>query len=247
MFAAKNHAFTVVELVVVVSVLAILAMLTNLSIGTWQQSTAKSTVLSDMKQAAAALQNYKNFKSSYPPNLAGAGFASSPQVALTLNTNAPSIGVYENLEPDQDAQLFLNACNANLFQTPDNTTCSFQGNSVGTKIHVAGTNASNNIWDSPIAQSDIALNCDGQQAACDQAISSMISQFSAQGGTFPIIVPLKNVALPEPTQVPNGPASRYCLEGRASSYPDIVYYSLSDEEVITAGECPNDPSLHYYQ
>lgn len=247
MHAANNRAFSVVELIVVISVLGILAMLTALGYSTWQQTMARNSVLNDMKQAVSALQNYKNFKNNYPPNLAGTGFAATPQVALTLSTNAPSFGVYQNLLPDQDAQLFLNACNANLFQTPNNTACSFQGNSNGTKIHVSGTNSSNNIWTSPISQSDITLSCTGQQAACDQALSTMVSQFTAQGGTFPIEVPLKNVSLPEPTQVPNGPANRYCLEGRASTFPDIVYYALSDSDEIIAGGCPNDSSLHYYQ
>jgi type II secretory pathway pseudopilin PulG len=247
MLAATNRAFSVVELIVIISVLGILAMLTGLSYSSWQQTMAKNSVLSDMKQAASALHNYKNFKNNYPPNLAGTGFAASPGVSLTLSTNAPSIGVYQDLQPDQDAQLFLNACNANLFQTPNNTACSFQGNSGGTKIHVAGTNSSNSIWNSPINQSDVTLSCNGQQAACDQALTSLISQFTAQGGTFPVTVPLKNVALPEPTQVPNGPANRYCLEGRASNFPAIVYFALSDNNEIIAGGCPNDPSLHYYQ
>ena len=75
----------------------------------------------------------------------------------------------------------------------------------------------------------------------------MINQFNAQGGIYPIIVPGNSVPLPEPTQVANGPANRYCLEGRASNYPDIVFYVLSDNGVVTAGACPNDPSLRYYQ
>lgn len=243
----KRRAFTIVEVLVGISILATLAALTFISFGAWQRSQANSAVRSDIQQAASGLQSYKNFKNNYPPNLAGTGFATSRQVALKLSTNAPSIGVYENLDTTQNAQLFLNACNANLFATPNNTACSFQGNNVGAKIHAKGTNGSNTIWDSPIAQSSLGLSCGAQQTVCDGAIDSMINQFTAQGGVFPIVVPDNNVPLPEPTQVPNGPANRYCLEGRANDYPEIVYYVLSDTKTITAGACPNDPSLKYYQ
>ncbi|MES2876289.1 MAG: hypothetical protein V4678_02340 [Patescibacteria group bacterium] len=242
-----SRAFTLVEVMMIIAVLAILATLAVVGFGSWQRSTATGSVKSDVQQAMSGLQNYKNFKDNYPPNLAGTGFAASRDVALKLSTNAPSVGVYEDLNNDQNAQLFLNSCNANLFATPNNTACSFQGNQVGTKIHAKGTNGSNSIWNSPISQTGLSIDCNAQQAECDQAINTMIAQFVAQGGEFPIVVPDKNIPLPEPTQVPNGPANRFCLEGRANDYPEIVYYVLSDNQVMTAGECPNDPSLHYYQ
>jgi general secretion pathway protein G len=243
----NQRAFTLIEILTVVGILGILAGLVVVGLGSWQRAQATTAVKSDVRQAVSGLASYKNFKNNYPPNLAGTGFAASKDVALKLTTNAPSVGVYEGLTGDQNAQLFLNACNANLFATPNNTACSFQGNGGGAKIHAKGTSGSNTIWNSPVGQSDLTLNCGSEQEACNQAIASMISQFSAQGGEFPIIVPGNTVPLPEPTQVPNGPANRYCLEGRASDFPDIVFYALSSSTTITAGECPNDPTLHYYQ
>ncbi len=243
----SQRGFTIVEVMVIIAVLAILASLTIVSFGPWQRQQATNSVRSDMRQAVGGLENYKNFKDNYPPNLAGTGFVASPDVALLLLTNAPSVGVYEDLGDGENAQLVLNTCNANLFATPNNTACSFQGNGTGAKIHVTGTNGSNTIWSSPVEQSDLVLGCGAQQPTCDQAITTMISQFIAQGGVFPIIVPNQNMSLPEPTQVPNGPADRYCLEGRASNYPDIVYYVSSSTKMVTAGQCPNDASLHYYQ
>ena len=242
-----QQAFTVVEIIVVITILATLATTSVVAFGSWRREQAATLVKSDVQQAASGLSNYKNFKDSYPPNLAGTGFAASNSVALTLSTNAPSVGVYEGLQPDQNAQLFLNTCNANLFSTPNNTACGFEGNKTGAKIHAKGTNGSNAIWSDPINQTDLSITCGSDQAACNQAINDMITQFSAQGGTFPIEIPEKNVPLPEPTQVPNGPASRYCLEGRANDYPDIAYYILSETKAIVAGGCPNDPSLQYYQ
>ncbi len=243
----SQRAFTLVEILTIVAVVGVLAGLVVVGFGSWQRSQATTVVKSDVKQAVSGLASYKNFKNNYPPNLAGTGFAASKDVALKLSTNAPSVGVYQGLSGDQNAQLFLNTCNANLFTTPNNTACKFQGNGGGAKIHVKGTSGSNTIWNSPVQQSNLTLSCGSQQASCDQAIADMISQFSAQGGVFPVTVPNNTVPLPEPTQVPNGPANRYCLEGRASDFPDIVFYVLSTDLTLTAGECPSDSTLHYYQ
>lgn len=242
-----RRAFTVVEVLVIISVLTILASVTTVSFGGWQRHQAANSVQSDILQAASGLQTFKNFRNNFPPNLAGTGYASSPDVALKLLTNSPSVGIYENLTNAQNAQLFLNSCNANLFSTPNNTVCSFEGSKAGAKIHTKGTNGSNTIWDSPIVEDDLVINCDSYQSECDQAIDTMVLQFLAQGGVFPIIVPDNNQPLPEPTLVPNGPADRYCLEGRASNFPDIVYHMQSEDQSASIGECPNDPELHYYQ
>lgn len=244
---STQRGFTIVEIVTIVGILGILVGIGIIGLGSWQRQQAANSVVSDIHQATSGLSNYRNFKGSFPPNLAGTNFAASSRVALKLSTNAPSIGVYSGLTVDQNAQLFLNSCNANLFLTPNNTVCSFEGTKTAAKIHTKGTDGSNKIWNSPVAASDISLNCGTDQAACDAAISSMTSQFTAQGGTFPITVPDRNVPLPEPTQSPNGPADRYCIEGRANVYPDIVYHSVSNENDILEGECPSDPSLHYFQ
>lgn len=240
-------AFTIVEVMTVIVVLAILVSAVMIGYNGWQRQIAGRAVSSDLQHATSALHAYKNFKNNYPPNLAGTEFVGSSSVALTLLTNAPSVGVYSGLDPSQNAQLFLNSCNANITSTPNNNACSFQGSGGGAKIHVTGTQSTNAIWSSPIDQSDLTLDCGSNQAACDAILDTIKSQFIAQGGTFPITVPSNNVSLPEPTLVPNGQADRYCLEARAVGYTDILSHTLSEDEQITPGLCPNDPSLHYFQ
>jgi len=121
----SQRAFTLVEILTIVAVVGVLAGLVVVGFGSWQRSQATTVVKSDVKQAVSGLASYKNFKNNYPPNLAGTGFAASKDVALKLSTNAPSVGVYQGLSGDQNAQLFLNTCNANLFTTPNNTACKF--------------------------------------------------------------------------------------------------------------------------
>lgn len=241
MYSLKR-AFTLIELLMVIVVISILATIALVTYGSWRRSTADAVVRNDLTQAAAGLASHLNFTSSYPPNLAGIDFSASQDVGLTLYTNAPSVGVYQNLTGDQNAQLFLNVCNANL-NGLDNTVCTFAGNGGGAKIHVKGTKATNTIWRSPINVSDVSLPYGPDYTA---ATNVMIQQFQAQGGTFPITVTGATSSLPDPTKVPNGPASKYCLEGHSGTFPDVVYHIAPHEPRPLQGACPSDPDLHYY-
>ncbi len=234
--------FTIVELVVVISVIGILASMTVVGYGAWQKNLAYDVVQSDLLQARAALEAHNNFKNSYPHNLAGTEYAPSDQVSLSLLTNAPSVGVYGQLNNDQNAQLFLYACSGNLAGTPL-TSCSFQGNRTGAKIHVQGNNSSNTIWMSDIDKSEVVLSCG---SGCTAAANNMISQFEQQGGTFPVVVPSNQVSLPEPTVVPNGPATKYCLQGASAEYGDVLFHITSKDDALRPGLCPSDPELKYF-
>lgn len=240
----RKAGFTIVELLVIITVIAILAGVVIVGYGAWQQRIATKSVQSDITLATSSLKNYRNYKNSYPPNLAGTGFASTKTVAVTLYTNAPSVGVYESLTNDQNAQLFLNVCNANLNGT-NNTACTFNGSGSGARIHVRGTSGANFFWSpSPLSKTYIQNNCSGLCAN----ITQLISQFEAQGGVWPIVVSGNNVSLPEPTQTPNGAATRYCIEGRSGPHPSVVYHSRSENSSSppTVGACPADPTLRYF-
>lgn len=242
----RRFGFTIVELLVVIIVISILAVITMVGYGQWRHRTADTVVRNDMTHGAAALTNFRNFQNRYPPNMAGTNFAASQGAALTLYTDAPSIGVYSSLTPDQNAQLLLNVCNANL-NGLYNTVCSFAGNGGGAKIHVAGTNSTNVQWPSPISQSTITGTMGSNGAAYQTAANTIISQFLAQGGTFNVIIgSTSGVALPPPTQTPNGPATMYCLEGRSVDFSDIIYHVGSSDTSLQTGPCPNNPALHYF-
>lgn len=61
--------FTVVELMVVVVIIAVLAAIVVVGYGKWQESIAKKAVQSDLRMAASAMENKKNFSEGYPSSL----------------------------------------------------------------------------------------------------------------------------------------------------------------------------------
>lgn len=97
--------FTIVELIVVISVIGILATIGFLSYNNWQASIITSTIKSDLSGAAAAMEDYRNFNNGYPSSLPST-FKSSPDVALTTigggttfcisatSIKSPSVGYY---------------------------------------------------------------------------------------------------------------------------------------------------------
>lgn len=241
----KRHlAFTLVELFVIIVVIAILAAVSYMGYGSWQRSFADRAVQHDLLEASGGLERYKNSNNYYPSNLAGTGFAASPVVAMKFKTNSQQVPYYTSLTPDENAQLLLNSCNSYMPTvangTTYNTACSFAGNN----FHIQGTQSTNVLLQGPtIQQSEFVLTCG---AVCDAAQASIVSVFGTQGGYWPVVVPKKQVALPEPTYIPiENTGTKYCPEGVATNFGDIVYHTTSTDKTPVQGPCPADPDLHY--
>ena len=241
--AITRRGFTIVELLVIIAVIAVLSVVLIVSYVGVQRRTSSSLVQNTIADANKKLQVFFVFNKNYPSNIADTEYAPPLSVAVALFTDAAQRPVYSNLTSDQNAQLFLNACNGFMpvvdGGTTYNNSCVYNGNNA----HIKGTSASNIVIQGPvIKQADFVLICG---SACDMAQSSIISEFVAQGGTFLITVPKSGSPLPSPTMVNTGAATRYCIEGRSADYSDIIYHALPDSEKPIEGPCPADPGLHY--
>lgn len=93
----KHKGFTVVELIIVIVVIGILAGISVIGYGTWRDRAAKTEVMSDLRNASLAMNNYRNFNNAYPActttptcaaALADVGFVQSPNVTVTLKTTS---------------------------------------------------------------------------------------------------------------------------------------------------------------
>lgn len=233
-----------VEIIIVVTVLAIMFSILVVGYGTWQRSVAVSSVQSDVTQGAIGLRNFKNFNNGYPPNLAGMDYAGSPNVALALWTNAPGVPTYENLSTEENVQLLLFACNAYMPITDGGTTYNTACSLAGKNVHVSGQQSSNIVLKGPtVTLADFDLTCG---PACDTARQNILNIFQQQGGTWPLAVSGETVALPPPTNfTATSNATKYCLQGTSPKYADIVFHVTNTDERIQAGPCPDDPELHY--
>ncbi|MDB5160348.1 MAG: hypothetical protein JWO99_611 [Candidatus Saccharibacteria bacterium] len=84
MIKAKfRSAFTIVELIVVISVIAILAGIILVSYGAWRTSTATSSLKSDLEHAASQTESYRTFNSTYPVPFTLINFTPSANNTIT--------------------------------------------------------------------------------------------------------------------------------------------------------------------
>ncbi len=247
----RNRGFTMVEILIVIVVIALLASIVVLSYNNSQRQAANSIVMASARHGSEVLEIQFARQRDYPPNLAGTEYVPTDGVATALWTNAPVVRTYSPgfLTPDQNTQLFLNSCNANVPLEVGSktyfTSCGFAGNSVN--VHVKGKAGSNALIQGPVISREAAASemvCGIPE--CAAIAEEIFQQFEAQGGSWPLVSSGTAVTLPEPDQVTaTGPATRYCIETRSERYADIVAHIKSEDTVLSEGPCPDDPELHY--
>lgn len=236
--------FTIIELIVMIVVIGILATITIVGYNGMQHRTADSVTQKALSDAQKSVQLYRVGKGSYPPNIAGTEYVTPSNVAVVLFTNAPYIPIYENLTSDQNAQLFLNACNGQMpiknGSTVYNTGCLYHRNNA----HIKGQVSSNIVIKGPtVEQSEFVLTCG---PLCSSAQATIIERFLQQGGKFPVIVPKNGVSLPEASRLSVvGDATDYCLQATSGDFLDIVYHMSRTDSTIMTGACPDTPALGY--
>ena len=66
----QHSGFTIVELIVIIVVIGVLAGISIFGYGAWQKNTRTTQVKSDLKAAAAAMEDARNFNNEYPASAA---------------------------------------------------------------------------------------------------------------------------------------------------------------------------------
>ena len=67
-----KRGFTIIEVLVMISVVAILTTIGIISYGNWRQKSLRDAITADLKSAAQAMEQYRNFHNTYPTLPAGA-------------------------------------------------------------------------------------------------------------------------------------------------------------------------------
>lgn len=238
---SNSRGFTVVEILIIVVIVAVLATIGIMTFLGMQRRSVDMLVTRTIADAQKNLQTFQVFNKFYPSNIANTDYTPPVSVGMVLYTDAPQTPVYSGLTSEQNAQLFLNACNGYMPITSGGTTYNTSCTYAGVNEHIAGTGATNVVIHGPtINQADFQLICG---PACDTAQSNIIATFIAQGGVFPVSVPKSGSALPAPSMVTTGKATTYCLEVRSPDFIDIIYHATPGTQPIP-GAC-STAGLHY--
>ena len=83
----KQHGFTIVEVIVIITVIAILAAVTVFAFGSWRERTATAEVKDSLTQLSSAITNERNFTNIYPAAVPS-NYTPGKGVAITYTANA---------------------------------------------------------------------------------------------------------------------------------------------------------------
>ena len=74
--------FTILEIIIVISIIGILTSISILSYGNWQKTVVEAQLKSDLNGVATAMESYRNFNSGYPASIP---LTFTPSVGLTIS------------------------------------------------------------------------------------------------------------------------------------------------------------------
>lgn len=79
----QRRGFTIVELIVVITVLAILAAIVIISFGAWRTRTAQTEVKHELTTAVSAIRAYRTFNNVNPSALNNSAYKTNSNVTMT--------------------------------------------------------------------------------------------------------------------------------------------------------------------
>ncbi|MFY9227965.1 MAG: tail fiber protein [Candidatus Microsaccharimonas sp.] len=162
----RRDAFTIVELIVVISVIGVLSAIIVVSYSGWQASTRTAQVKSDLNAAAAAMESAVNFTngatSGYPVSLPN--FTSNADVTVTIEPSDGSsycIDAVSNLDPNIQYYIYSKTKS----NGPQEGTCATRPDltppaaSVALTITTAGGTTATASWVSVTDATSYILQC----------------------------------------------------------------------------------------
>lgn len=122
----KQHknGFTIVELLVIVTVIAVLASITIFAFGSWRARTAKTEVQNDLRNSNSAIKNYQTFNNALPPDSTTFVATYTPSRNVTLTYALRSGGASYCLRGQSNAEAAVTwYVNSLVSYEPTTTVC----------------------------------------------------------------------------------------------------------------------------
>lgn len=79
----KRQGFTLVEIIVVITIISILATIVGVSFSGWRQHIAETEMKNDLVLAGTAMEQYVNFNNTYPTTIPSS-FVSNSSAVLNM-------------------------------------------------------------------------------------------------------------------------------------------------------------------
>ena len=145
-----QSAFTIVELIVVISVIGILAGVVLVSYGSWQTSVATASVKSDLQHAASAMESSRSFGNTYSATLPTT-FTSSSGDTMTLTvTSATSFCIDGTSSNSSSIQYYIDnltqATGPKIGTCATRTSALLPGIPTGLTVGLASTTSLSLTW-----------------------------------------------------------------------------------------------------
>ena len=264
--STRHRGFTIVELLIACTVMAIIATLAIVSYQNAQKRAAHAAVRKDLKSAAEQLGlSYVKSPSSFSSldEIAG-DMQTSGDVILQLITGYTGPH-YDNLSPVQNGVLFHSIC-VELVDDPYYSEIhAHDGTQTNTVVTDCNTSINDdsmliNGWDSeewktPVTRQDIQNYINNvpydsywsdKQDVVRAFYTQMVQRFEARGGTFPITSfwepdagewwGIPKEELPEPSPPPASLNGAFCVEAYHASFPDDIF-RITQTDKIEVGSC----------
>ena len=198
-----DSAFTIVELIIVVTVIAILAAIVTVSYTGVQRNAQIRAAQSDLTNIAAEMQRTYQQTGVYPSTLPSTIKASNASIALSLK-NAGTAPYYTGLTAVQNGVLFSQICSDLISEGVGKGVD--QGGA--TRDYVLGCGNWNNnsmqisawenkVWPTPVTKDQLTnyatnytisdnYHKSAQEKAVKTFYTQIVSRLEQQGGSFPI-------------------------------------------------------------
>ena len=253
--------FTIVELIIVITVIGILATISILGYGGVQKTAVDKAMKSDLETVAAemqraALQNGGVFPLTLPSEI-----QASPDVALTLQQSGTVkfYGASGALTAVQNGSLMAEICQ-DLIDEGVGSGVNLSGNTVAyitscgnwndDSMQITGWDTEK--FDTPVTDTALLAYANAfttnsttnkiQETVVRDFYHALVERHTRQGGTYPITsfwdywaTPLNGGVMAQPL-----PAAQlqpwYCVEATSTKYPDLLWH-ITDELAIEQGAC----------